>query len=134
MSRYIMIRRLRGPLFLVMVGGIALFHQLGLIDHFWHFFLPFLLIFLGVFMLAERAALAAEGGYPPVPFPGSYPGPYPSSYPGGQPYAGAPYAAAIDPNDPNAATSAPQYAVPEASASVPAEPYEPVKDPEGGQS
>ena len=127
MSRYIMIRRLRGPLFLVMVGGIALFHQMGLIDHFWHFFWPFLLIFLGVFMLAERAALAAEGGYPPVPFPGSYPGPYP----GGQPYPGAPYAATVDPNT---AASAPQYAAPETTAIVPVEPHELLKDPEGGQS
>jgi hypothetical protein len=131
MSRYMMIRRLRGPLLLVMVGGIALLHQLGLIDHFWHFFWPFLLIFLGVFMLAERAALAAEGGYPPVPFPGSYPGSYSVPYPGGQPYPGAPYATAVEPN---AAASAPQYAAPETQASVPAAPYEPVKDPEGGQS
>jgi hypothetical protein len=138
MSRYIMIRRLRGPAFLLLVGLIALFRQLGLIDHFWHFFWPFLLIFFGVFMLAERAALAADGGYPPVPFPGSYPGsypgPYPSSNPGGQPYPGASYAAAIDPYDPSAAASAPQYAAPETTAIVPAEPYEPVKDPEGGQS
>lgn len=124
MSRYVMIRRLRGPLFLVMIGGILLFHQMGIFDHPWHVFWPFLLIYMGVFMLAERAALAADGGYPP-PFP------YPGSYPGGQPYPGAPYAAAADPN---AAASTPQYAAPEATAIVPAEPYEPVKDPEGGQS
>jgi hypothetical protein len=75
MSRYMMIRRLRGPAFLLMAGVIALLHQLGVIDHFWHFFWPLLLILLGVFMLAERAALASEGGYPPVPYPGApYPG------------------------------------------------------------
>jgi hypothetical protein len=76
-----MIRRLRGPAFLLMAGVIALLHQLGVIDHFWHFFWPLLLILLGVFMLAERAALAAEGGYPPVPYPCA---PYPGAVGGAQ--------------------------------------------------
>ena len=31
---------------------------------------PLILIFFGVFMLAERAALADEEMYPPMPFPG----------------------------------------------------------------
>jgi hypothetical protein len=124
MSRYIMIRRLRGPVFLMMVGGIALFHQLGIIDSFWHLFWPLLLIMFGVFMLAERAALAAEEGYPQPPYPGQYPG--------GQPYPGAPYAVAVDPN---AATAAPQYADPETTAIMPVPMHDlTTQDPEGGQS
>jgi hypothetical protein len=63
MNHYIMIRRLRFPAILLLIGVIALLHQTGVVDHFWHWFLPLLL------MLAERAALATDGGYP-----GSYPG------------------------------------------------------------
>jgi len=70
MSRYIMIRRLRFPAILLLTGGVALLHQTGVIDRFWHWYFPLLLILLGVAMLAERAALAAEGGYPPMPYPG----------------------------------------------------------------
>lgn len=73
MSRYIMIRRLRWPAILLLIGVVALLHQAGLIAHFWRLFWPLLLIMLGVLMLAERAALAAEGGYPAsccgVPYP-----------------------------------------------------------------
>jgi len=133
MSRYVMIRRLRGPVFLMMVGGIALFHQMGLIDHPWHLFWPLLLIMFGVFMLAERAALAAEPGYPPPPYSGE---PYPGQYPGGQPHPGAPYAGTVDPN---AAAAAPQYTDtdPESTAIVPVPLHDLTtqdQDPEGGQS
>jgi hypothetical protein len=134
MSRYMMINRLRWPVFLLMVGGIALFHQMGIVDSFWHLFWPLLLIMFGVFMLAERAALAAEPGYPPPPYPGApYPGvPYPGQYPGGQPYPGAPYAGAADPN---AATTAEQYTDPESTAIVPVPLHDlTTHDPEGGQS
>lgn len=79
MSRYILIRRLRGPAFLLLVGVNALLAQAHILG--WGESWPFYLILAGVLMLAERAALAAEG-YP------VYPG---SSYPG------APYAAGIDP-------------------------------------
>jgi hypothetical protein len=126
MSRYVMIRRLRGPVFLMMVGVIALFHKMGLIDHPWHLFWPLLLIMFGVFMLAERAALAAEPGYPPPPYPGA---PYPGQYPGGQPYPGT--------VDPNAAPVAPQYTDPESTAIVPVPLHDLTthdQDPEGGQS
>jgi hypothetical protein len=91
MSSYIMIRRLRGPAILLLIGGLALLDHLEVIHHFWGWFVPLLLIMLGVFMLAERAALAAEGGYPPgpccgQPYPGQpYPGAYPGTYPGSAP-------------------------------------------------
>jgi hypothetical protein len=100
MSRYIMIRRLRGPAFLLLVGVLALLHQMGIIGNFWHLFWPLLLIMLGLLKLAERAALAAEGGYPyqyPGPYQYPYPGqPYPGPYPGVYPQ-GAPPAAGVPP-------------------------------------
>jgi hypothetical protein len=107
MSRYIFIRRLRGPAFLMLVGVIALlaqFHILG-----WSKSWPLYLILAGVLLLAERAALAAEG-YPP------YPG---SQYPG-----------AIDPA--TGQPVAPQPPVTDTSI-VPARtaPFE--NDPDGGQ-
>ena len=75
MSHYIMIRRLRGPAILLLIGVIALLDQTRVIHHFWGWFVPLLLIMLGVFMLAERMAIAAEGGYPLWPYPGQpYPG------------------------------------------------------------
>jgi hypothetical protein len=64
MSRYILIRRLRWPAILLLIGVLALLHQAGVIAHFWHLFWPLLLIMLGLLLLAERAALAAEGDSP----------------------------------------------------------------------
>jgi len=86
MNSYIMLRRLRWPAVLVLIGVLALFDEMGLI-HFWHMFIPLLLILLGVLMLAERAVLATEGVYPP--YPGAIPG---TPYPGAGPYppAGGP--------------------------------------------
>jgi hypothetical protein len=86
MNRYLQIRRLRWPAILLLVGVIALLDQLGVIDNWWNFTWPLALILFGVFMLAERAALAAEGGYP-----GYYPGGYPGNPGAGNP--GAPYTA-----------------------------------------
>jgi hypothetical protein len=71
MNRYILIRRLRGPAILLLLGTILLMHQAGLVE-FWSLFFPLLLILIGVLKLAERAALAAAGDE--VPYPGS---PYP---------------------------------------------------------
>ncbi|MGB9406944.1 MAG: DUF5668 domain-containing protein [Terracidiphilus sp.] len=113
MSRYIMIRRLRFPAILLLIGGIALLHQTGVIDHFWHWFWPLLLILLGVIMLAERAALAADGGYPLWPYPGQ---PGPGAYPGSNPGATPPSPPA------------------ESSANVSSHSQEFGKDSEGGQS
>ena len=64
MNRYIMIRRLRWPAILLLIGVLALLHQAGVIAHFWRLFWPLLLIMLGLLLLAERAALAAEGDSP----------------------------------------------------------------------
>jgi hypothetical protein len=77
MSRYILIRRLRGPAFLLLVGVIALLNQADILS--WGHAWPLFLILAGVLLLAERAALATEG-YPP--YPGAVPGAYPEQYPG----------------------------------------------------
>jgi hypothetical protein len=71
MNRYILIRRLRGPAILLLLGTILLMHQAGMVE-FWSLFFPLLLILIGVLKLAERAALAAAGDE--TPYPGS---PYP---------------------------------------------------------
>jgi len=71
MSQYYLIRRLRGPAILLLIGILALLETMGVIHRFWHLFWPLLLILLGIMLLAERAALAAEGDYPIWPFSGS---------------------------------------------------------------
>ena len=76
MNRYILIRRLMGPSILLLLGIVALLSQAHVV-HMYLFF-PLLLILIGVLKLAERAALAAEGGYPPPPQPWG-PGPYPGA-------------------------------------------------------
>jgi len=82
MSRYIMIRRLRGPAFLLLVGALALLNQTDVIG--WGKSWPFFLILAGLLKLAERAALAVEGYPPPTPYAGAaYPG-----TPGAGPVAG----------------------------------------------
>jgi hypothetical protein len=82
MNRYLLIRRLRGPAFLLLLGIIALLHQMGAVYHFWRLFWPLALILWGVLLLAERAALEMEG-YPQMYPDGSYPG-APSYAPGAQ--------------------------------------------------
>ena len=123
MNRYIQIRRLRFPAFVLLIGVLALLNQMGLIGHFWHLFWPLLLIGIGVFMLAERAALAAEGGYPPFPFVGAYPAP--------QPYTSAPYSGTVDPS---VVAGAPQNPAPEASADIPPDSQDFSSYSNGGQS
>ena len=59
MNRYIMIHHLRWPAVLLLTGILALLAQMDVIDHFWNWFWPLLLILIGTLMLAERAALAA---------------------------------------------------------------------------
>ncbi len=123
MSRYMMIRRLRGPAFLLLIGVIALLAQAHIMS--WGHSWPLYLILIGVFMLAERAALAADGGVPPgyppgTPYPG---GPYP-----GSPYPGSSYPGAVDP------ASAVQSPAQPGSAIVPAHSQDLEKGPRGGQS
>ncbi|MGB6689244.1 MAG: hypothetical protein WBE76_15525 [Terracidiphilus sp.] len=108
MNRYIFIRRLRGPAFLVLVGVLALLAQAHILG--WGQSWPLYLILAGVLLLAERAALASEG-YPP--------------------FSGTPYPGAIDP-----ATGQP--VAPQASTAstsivpVRTQPFE--NDPDGGHS
>jgi hypothetical protein len=83
MNRYFLIRRLRGPAFLLLVGLMALLSEMHILS--WGRSWPLYLILGGVLLLAERAALAGEE-YPPPPYPGA-------------PYPGAP-AQNIDPNAP----------------------------------
>ena len=117
MNHYILIRRLRGPAFLLLVGVDALLAQAHILG--WHQSWPFFLILAGVFALAERAAIATNG--PPPPYPGT---PYAGTpYPGG-PYPGAPY-----PGAPAAQTPAA-----DSTAIVPAHSTDYSNDPNGGQS
>ena len=111
MSRYILIRRLRGPAFLLLVGVIALLAQAHILS--WGKSWPLYLFLWGVLMLAERAALAAEGGYPPPPYTGS---PYPN------------------PNYPTTGGGAPQYTQPESTAIVTTHSHPFGDEPDGGQS
>jgi hypothetical protein len=116
MNRYILIRRLRAPAILLLIGVIALLHQMGVIDHFWHYLVPLILILLGVLLLLERAVLATDGdlasGYPGSPYPSA---PYPS----------APYPSAPGPQPPAASQS---------TSIVPAHSHDFGDDQNGGQS
>ena len=112
MNRYILLRRLRGPAILLLIGVIALLHSTGLVHSFWRWFWPLLLIMLGVLLLAERAMLAADGGYQTWPFGGT-PGQdamNPSGSASVQPYQG------------------------QATGIVPSSTHDFGKDPDGGQS
>jgi hypothetical protein len=83
MNRYIFIRRLRGPAFLLLVGIIALLNQADVLS--WGHAWPLFLILMGVLLLVERAALM---GQPNPPYPGM---PYAA---GQSPAAGQTYAPA----------------------------------------
>jgi hypothetical protein len=113
-SRYILIRRLRGPAFLLLVGINALLAQADILG--WGKSWPFYLILAGVIALAERAALASEEEMAPPPYPGS---PY-----SGTPYPGAPYPGGV----------APQSSAPESTSIVPAHSHDFGNDPNGGHS
>jgi hypothetical protein len=91
MSRYILIRRLRGPAFLLLVGVIALLAQAHILT--WGQSWPLFLIAAGVLLLAERAALSAEG-YPP--YPG---GPWQNTSQGVSPSAQQPTSTSIAPSE-----------------------------------
>lgn len=71
MNRYILIRRLYGPAFLLLVGVNALLNQADILS--WGRSWPLYLILAGVLQLAERMALASEepqaAPYPGQPIP-----------------------------------------------------------------
>ncbi|HEX3940429.1 MAG TPA: DUF5668 domain-containing protein [Acidobacteriaceae bacterium] len=75
MNRWLLIRRMRGPAFLVLFGILALLNQWGVVSlrRSW----PLCLIALGLILLAERVALLA--GFPPYgaddmqPYPAAAP-------------------------------------------------------------
>lgn len=75
MNRYLMIRRLRWPALLLLVGVIALLAQTHVLR--WGQSWPLFLIVLGVLLLAERAALASEdfAPYPGAAWQGTSPAP-----------------------------------------------------------
>jgi hypothetical protein len=79
MNRWLLIRRLRGPAFLLMFGVTALLHE-------WHILSfgqswPLYLVLAGVLALAERAAFEVPD---PSQMPPQYP-PYAGGYPPQQP-------------------------------------------------
>ena len=79
MNSWLLIRRLRGPAFLILVGITALLNQWGVLSfsRSW----PLYLILAGVIGLAERAAMMAAPPVPPA-YPGSYiPAAYPQNTP-----------------------------------------------------
>jgi hypothetical protein len=117
MSRYILIRRLRGPAFLLLVGVIALLAQAHILG--WDQSWPLFLILAGVLLLAERAALAAEGYplFPGAPWQGA---------PQGAPYPGAVNTAAGQGAQPPAGTTGTMI--------EPSQPHDFEKDMNGGQS
>jgi hypothetical protein len=97
MSRYILIHRLRVPAFLLLIGVLALLHQMGVLDHFWRLFWPLAFILAGSILLAERFALNADG-FPPMPYPGA-PGTGVPAYSGQTPAQYAAPSTAIVPAD-----------------------------------
>jgi hypothetical protein len=119
MNHYIMIRRLRGPAFLLLVGALALLNQADILS--WGKSWPFFLILAGVLSLAERAALATGGGYPQGPYPGQ---PFTS------PIVGSGPASNLGSN----LEGAPQAPTASGSASAQAFEQDTVKEPEGRQS
>jgi len=112
MNRYILIRRLRGPALLLLIGLGALLNSTGVVHSFWRWFWPLLFIMLGLLLLAERAALASEDGY------------------GLWPNSGTPNP---NPMNPGSGTGIPSYPG-QGTAIVPAVPHDLGKDPDGGQS
>ena len=94
MNSWLLIRRLRGPAFLILVGITALLNQWGVLSfsRSW----PLYLILAGVIGLAERAALLAAPPVPPV-----YSGPYtPTAYSPGPPYTNIPGSGTTGSGDP----------------------------------
>jgi hypothetical protein len=76
MNRWLLIRRLRGPAFLLLFGITALLHEWNILSfgQSW----PLYLVLAGVLSLAERAAFEQpDPMQAPPPYPGAYPPPPP---------------------------------------------------------
>lgn len=88
MNRYLLIRRLRGPAVLLLIGVMALLAQADILG--WGQSWPLILILLGLLQLAERAALVSEGYPPPpgTPWQSTATGAGQTSGPGSQPTSG----------------------------------------------
>lgn len=81
MNRWLLIRRLRGPAFLLLFGITALLHQYTLLSFSKSW--PLYLVLAGVLSLAERAAFQQPdpSQVPPPPYTGgSYPPPPPAGW------------------------------------------------------
>src|ERR1700722_7664451 len=88
MNTWLLIRPLRGPAFLILVGVTALLNQWGVLSfgRSW----PLYLILAGGIGLAERAAIAAEPPVAPGISPNIYtPGTSPANGPGAGPVTGS---------------------------------------------
>jgi Domain of unknown function (DUF5668) len=86
MNSWLLIRRLRGPAFLILLGVTALLNQWGVLSfsRSW----PLYLILAGVIGLAERAAIAVAPPVAPGIYPNVYtPGASPVNSPGSDPLA-----------------------------------------------
>ncbi len=80
MNRWLLIRRMRWPAFLILFGITALLNQWRILA--FHRSWPLYIILAGVMLLAERTALPAD---PPLPPPPLSPTPF-----SGQPYGWTP--------------------------------------------
>src|SRR5579859_5934754 len=80
MNRWLLIRRMRGPAFLLLFGVTALLHEWDILSfgQSW----PLYLVLAGVLALAERAAFTQpDPMQPQPPYPGAYPPQPPSGWP-----------------------------------------------------
>jgi len=90
-NQYVLLRRLRGPIILLIFGVTAILDEYTRIHYSESW--PLYIIAWGILKLAENAILARNPPAPPAPYPG-YPPP-----PGGYPYPGN-YAASAAANTP----------------------------------
>lgn len=72
MNRYVLVRRLHAPAFILLTGVMALLAEWNILG--WGKSWPLYLILYGLLKLAERAALASMD---PMDVPGGYPPPAP---------------------------------------------------------
>lgn len=91
MNQYLFLRRMRGPIMLLVFGVTAILDEYTGIRYSMSW--PLYIIAWGILKLAENAVLAQNPPPPPGPWPGSQAGSYSGPYPGYPP----PPAAGYDP-------------------------------------